>query len=101
MWLSKPWTCNVTLYDFVCSFLVSVLDSYKRLCLQSYGHSHLLTLLNLEKSGLLTSQSSSSGGSNYQQLRKMLGLTSDNEDPTNTTDFSYVHNGYAPLSVRY
>jgi len=78
-----------------------ILEAYKRLCLQSYGHSHLLTLLNLEKSGLLTAQPASGGSSsNYAVLRKRLNLTSDNEDPTTATDFAYVHNGYAPLSIR-
>jgi len=78
-----------------------ILEGYKRLCLQGYGHSHLLTLLNLERSGLLTQQPSTGGSSsNYAVLRKRLTLTSDHEDPTNTTDFAYVHNGYAPLSVR-
>merc|ERR1719400_1968234 len=33
-----------------------VLDGYRRLVLHSYGHAHLLSLLNLDKSGLLTKQ---------------------------------------------
>ena len=33
-----------------------VLDAYRKMILQVYGHRHLLSLINLEKAGLLTSQ---------------------------------------------
>ena len=33
-----------------------VLDSYRKMILHAYGHRHLLSLINLEKAGLLTSQ---------------------------------------------
>ena len=33
-----------------------VLESYRKMIMQVYGHRHLLSLINLEKAGLLTSQ---------------------------------------------
>ena len=42
-----------------------VLDAYRRMILQVYGHRHLLTLINLEKAGLLGTQGNSSNDSGY------------------------------------
>uniref|UniRef100_H3BFJ3 VPS33A core subunit of CORVET and HOPS complexes n=1 Tax=Latimeria chalumnae TaxID=7897 RepID=H3BFJ3_LATCH len=52
-----------------------VLDYYKREILQTYGYEHILTLNNLEKSGLLKLQSSSRN--NYPTIRKTLRLWMD------------------------
>lgn len=79
-----------------------VLDAYRKMILHVYGHRHLLSLINLEKSGLLTSQDSRSSGnsSNYAVLRRRLNLTQDDVNEQNPTDITYVHSVYAPLSVR-
>lgn len=74
-----------------------ILDSYRRLILQSYGYKHLLSLVNLEKLGLLAPQVSSR---NYAVLRKRLNLTLDDVDEQNPSDVAYVHSFYAPLSIR-
>ena len=71
--------------------------------LQVYGHSHLLSLINLEKAGLLTFQGStgsSSHSTNYAVLRRRLNLTQDDVNEQNPTDITYVHSVYAPLSIR-
>ncbi|NXX96059.1 VP33A protein, partial [Centropus bengalensis] len=75
-----------------------VLDYYKREILQTYGYEHLLTLNNLEKAGLLKSQTS--GRNNYPTIRKTLRLWMDDVNEQNPNDISYVYSGYAPLSVR-
>nr|XP_014339614.1 PREDICTED: vacuolar protein sorting-associated protein 33A [Latimeria chalumnae] len=75
-----------------------VLDYYKREILQTYGYEHILTLNNLEKSGLLKLQSSSRN--NYPTIRKTLRLWMDDVNEQNPNDISYVYSGYAPLSVR-
>ncbi|KAG7264889.1 hypothetical protein CRUP_007328 [Coryphaenoides rupestris] len=49
-----------------------VLDFYKREILQTYGYEHMLTLNNLEKTGLLKPQSTSRN--NYPTIRKTLKL---------------------------
>ncbi|XP_068419012.1 vacuolar protein sorting-associated protein 33A isoform X1 [Eschrichtius robustus] len=75
-----------------------VLDYYKREILQTYGYEHILTLHNLEKTGLLKPQT---GGRNtYPTIRKTLRLWMDDVNEQNPTDISYVYSGYAPLSVR-
>ena len=73
-------------------------DQYRRLLLQSYGHSWLLTLDHLASAGLLV-QSASTRPS-YSILRKRLGLIMDSVDEQNPSDIAYVHSVYAPLSVR-
>lgn len=78
-----------------------VVESYRKLVLQAYGHHHLLSLMNLEKAGLLTKQQTGGGNSaSYAVLRKRLNLTQSDEDEQNPTDISYVHCVYSPLSVR-
>ncbi|XP_007189634.1 vacuolar protein sorting-associated protein 33A isoform X2 [Balaenoptera acutorostrata] len=75
-----------------------VLDYYKREILQTYGYEHILTLHNLEKTGLLKPQT---GGRNtYPTIRKTLRLWMDDVNEQNPMDISYVYSGYAPLSVR-
>ncbi|KAJ3603720.1 hypothetical protein NHX12_028461 [Muraenolepis orangiensis] len=49
-----------------------VFDFYKREILQTYGYEHMLTLNNLEKTGLLKLQTSSRN--NYPTIRKTLKL---------------------------
>ncbi|XP_053442962.1 vacuolar protein sorting-associated protein 33A isoform X3 [Nycticebus coucang] len=75
-----------------------VLDYYKREILQTYGYEHILTLNNLEKAGLLKSQTG--GRNNYPTIRKTLRLWMDDVNEQNPMDISYVYSGYAPLSVR-
>lgn len=91
-----------------------VFEAYRKALLQQYGPTHLLSLLNLDKVGLLTTHgvnggggggangSSSSGAtaSNYAVLRKRLNLTQDDVNEQNPSDISYVHSVYAPLSIR-
>ena len=92
------------------------LDNFKRQILQAYGYQHLLTLDALEKMELLQSRSSAnalllpvmgaSAGANagsktnYNFLRKALGLIRDEVNEQDPNDIAYVYSGYAPLSVR-
>ena len=75
------------------------MEFYKREILQTYGYSHLLTLNNLEKVGLIR-LSGGYGNRNYNIWKKTLKLTIDNINEMNPSDIAYVHNGYAPISVR-
>uniref|UniRef100_UPI003AABE75D vacuolar protein sorting-associated protein 33A isoform X2 n=1 Tax=Centroberyx gerrardi TaxID=166262 RepID=UPI003AABE75D len=75
-----------------------VLDYYKREILQTYGYEHMLTLNNLEKTGLLKPQTSSRN--NYPTIRKTLKLWMEDANEQNPNDISYVYSGYAPLSIR-
>ncbi|XP_064209394.1 vacuolar protein sorting-associated protein 33A isoform X1 [Anguilla rostrata] len=97
-----------------------VLDYYKREILQTYGYEHILTLGNLEKTGLLKLQTSARNS--YPTIRKTLKLWMEDANeqnpndisyvysgyanphlsppPQNPNDISYVYSGYAPLSVR-
>ncbi|KAG8187464.1 hypothetical protein JTE90_009533 [Oedothorax gibbosus] len=72
------------------------LDYYKREIIQTYGYQHCLTLNNLEKAELLKVQ----GARSYSVIRKTLRLTVDDVNEQFPSDISYVHSGYAPLSVR-
>ena len=76
-----------------------ILDHYRRLILQSYGHVHLSSLVNLEKAGLLFANQSNSA-STYSILRKRLHLTQDDVNEQDPSDIAYVHSVYAPMSVR-
>jgi len=73
-------------------------DQYRRLVLQTYGHSWLITLDQLASAGLLV-QSPGTRPS-YSILRKRLGLIMDNVDEQNPADIAYVHSVYGPLSVK-
>ncbi|KAF2366399.1 Sec1-like protein [Trinorchestia longiramus] len=73
-----------------------LLEYYKRELVQTYGYHHILTLDNLGKAGLLTAQQQKS---NYATMRKTLRLIVDDVNELNPSDISYVHSGYAPLSV--
>lgn len=74
-----------------------VLDYYKRELVQTYGIDCLLTILNLEKVGLLRVQS---GTRSYAVLRKALNLTVEDFSEVSPKDISYVHSFYAPLTIR-
>ena len=77
-----------------------VLEHYRRLVLQSYGHVHLSSLVNLEKAGLLFAVNQSNSASTYSILRKRLHLTQDDVNEQDPSDIAYVHSVYAPMSVR-
>lgn len=74
-----------------------LLEYYKRELVQVYGIQALIAITHLEKVGLLRCQS---GVRPYMVLRKALHLTVEDTSEINPTDVSYVHSGYAPLSVR-
>ena len=76
------------------------LETYRKLLLQAYGHVHLTSMINLEKSKLLCSNSSTSASSIYSILRNRLRLTQDDVNEQNPNDITYVHSVYAPLSIR-
>ncbi|KAH8420652.1 hypothetical protein KR222_004638, partial [Zaprionus bogoriensis] len=78
-------------------FKERVLNYYKRELAQVYGLEVLLTISNLEKAGLLRTQSESRA---YAVLRKTLHLTVDDSVEVNPRDISYVHSFYAPLTAR-
>ena len=79
-----------------------VLEAYRKMILQVYGYRHLLSLINLERAGLLTAQGSGGAGNstNYAVLRRRLALTQDDVNELNPIDITYVHSVYAPLSIR-
>lgn len=74
-----------------------VLEHYKREIIHAYGFQHLITLYNLESSGLLRLQQSNRP---FTVIRRALNLTVDDVNEIQPTDISYVHSIYAPLSVR-
>ncbi|KAK7604487.1 hypothetical protein V9T40_005673 [Parthenolecanium corni] len=82
-----------------CGLKSKVLDQYKRDIIQTYGFQHILTLTNLEKAGLLRTQQ---GSRSFAVLRKTLKLISDDNSGTSSEpkDIHFVHELYAPLSVR-
>ena len=47
----------------------------RTLDLQAYGHKHALSLINLDKAGLLSAQPGGVSAGNYAVLRKRLHLT--------------------------
>lgn len=74
-----------------------VLEHYKREIIHAYGFQHMVTLHNLEASGLIRTQQSSRP---FAVIRRALNLTVDDVNEIHPTDISYVHSVYAPLSVR-
>ncbi|XP_019538536.2 vacuolar protein sorting-associated protein 33A [Aedes albopictus] len=74
-----------------------VLEYYKRELVQVYGLQVLLTIGNLEKAGLLKTQT---GTRTYAVLRKTLNLTAEHPEEVSPKDITYVHSVYAPLSIR-
>ncbi|KJE88792.1 vacuolar protein sorting-associated protein 33A [Capsaspora owczarzaki ATCC 30864] len=78
-------------------FKPKVLDYYRREILHTYGMEQLVTLANLEKTGLLRK---SDGKSSYPSLRKALRLVVEDVNQITPNDISYTFSGYAPISVR-
>ncbi|KAI8827289.1 Sec1-like protein [Fimicolochytrium jonesii] len=77
-----------------------VYDQFRRDIVQTYGHTHILTLQNLSKANLLRKQDPTTPRSPFPQLRKLLRLIVDDVNEHKPNDISYVYSGYAPLSVR-
>jgi len=83
---------------------VKVLENLKREILQTYGYSHLPTLLNLTSLSLITALPLPKIPLHpppppFAAIRKHLRLLSDT--PENApTDVSFVYSGYAPISSR-
>lgn len=78
-------------------FKEKVMNYYKRELVQVYGLNVLLKISNLEKAGLLYTQSESRA---YAVLRKTLNLTVEDVVEIEPKDISYVHSFYAPLTAR-
>nr|XP_039271179.1 vacuolar protein sorting-associated protein 33A-like [Styela clava] len=74
-----------------------VLDYYKREILHTYGFENVITLRNLEKSGLMQLPCKLW---NYNTIRKSLRLVVEDINEKDPRDIAYVHSGYAPLSAR-
>ncbi|PWN25926.1 Sec1-like protein [Jaminaea rosea] len=89
------------------------LEGFKRLVCQAYGYEQLVTMLRLEKLGMLyatagpassaatsAAASSSSSSSYFERVRQPLRLINDDVSESEPQDVAYVYSGYAPLSVR-
>ena len=72
-------------------------DALKRIIIQTYGYEQLLTICNLERSGILKRKDLLlvESMSTWHSLRKPFRLIDER-----VSDISYVAAGYAPLSVR-
>jgi hypothetical protein len=75
------------------------LEYFKREIIQTYGFPAILTLMNLEKAGLLQVYQSRSS---WSSLRKQLRLFEDqkSQGEGETLDASTVFEGYTPVSAR-
>lgn len=73
------------------------LDALRKLYLACYGYEEVVTLMNLADAGLLKPKEK---GFDWAAVKKAFNLLDLECNPVRPTDFSYVHNGYAPLSVR-
>ncbi|XP_052075554.1 vacuolar protein sorting-associated protein 33A-like isoform X1 [Mytilus californianus] len=73
-----------------------VLDYYKREVLQTYGFEHIVTIMNLERAGLIRLF----GNRTYPTIKKSLRLIMEDVNEMVPNDISYVYSGYAPLSIR-
>ena len=78
-------------------------DQWKRDIVQTYGFHHILTLSNLEKAGLLSSNKKTSA---FSAVRKQLrlvqasGRAGGGGGERASDDIAYVYDGIAPLIVR-
>ena len=93
----------ICLQSVVCGGLsTGVLENYKRLLLEFYGYDSLLTLHELSKAKLLSSNSeplTSYKRFNFSAIKRKMDLILD-VDPENPHDIAYVHMIYGPLSVK-
>jgi len=72
------------------------LETLKTEIIETYGFTHILTLNNMEKLGLLKCQEKAP----FQLLKKSLNLIVANVNEREPNDIAYVYSGYAPISVR-
>jgi len=79
-------------------------DQVRRLFVHTYGYPVLMTLINLERVGLLRRRDlvlvETQQQAAWQGLRKQLRLINERVNMLRPDDFAYVSAGYAPLSVR-
>ncbi|KAM9994732.1 hypothetical protein ACTFIY_000926 [Dictyostelium cf. discoideum] len=73
------------------------LEFFKREVIQTYGCSHILTLHNLEKLGLIHKADLKP---TFPSIRKDLHLIIEDLNEQSPNDIAYTYSGYAPLSVR-
>jgi len=73
------------------------LDAIRKFYLTCYGFEEVVTLMNLHDAGLLKLKDR---GFEWAAVKKAYNLLDLECNPLMPVDFSYVHNGYAPLSVR-
>eukprot|EP00658_Telonema_sp_P-2_P040793 TRINITY_DN29176_c0_g2_i1.p1 TRINITY_DN29176_c0_g2~~TRINITY_DN29176_c0_g2_i1.p1 ORF type:complete len:460 (-),score=139.15 TRINITY_DN29176_c0_g2_i1:244-1623(-) len=75
------------------------LDFFRRELHHSYGYETVLTLMNLEKLGMLKQQGDK-GSAQWKNIKTGFKLINDDIDEENPQDIAYTHCLYAPLSVR-
>ena len=74
-----------------------ILGFFKREILQCYGFWHLLSLVNLEKAGLLKSKSNKT--TDWETLKDKMKLINYYEEEVDE-EASFAYSGYCPLSIR-
>ena len=70
----------------------------------NYGYQEMVTLMNLQDAGLfkqkLDKKQQGYFDWNWNKIKETFNLIDENMNRKAPQDFSYVYNGYAPISVR-
>lgn len=74
-------------------------ESFRKELIHSYGFQFMTTLYNLEYCGLIKRRETYPS-IDWKSVTKYLQLIDENVEEEKPSSISYVHSGYAPLSVR-
>lgn len=78
-------------------------DSLRRTFIMNYGYQEIVTLMNLQDAGLFKLKDKKAPGYfdwNWEKIKNVLNLVNEDINLVSPSDFSFVHNGYAPISIR-
>ena len=69
----------------------------------NYGYQEIVTLMKLQDAGLLKLKDKKAPGYfdwNWDKITAALNLVNENVNYASPSDISFVHNGFAPISIR-
>lgn len=74
-------------------------DVIRRAFIINYGYHELVTLMNLQDAGLIKAHDAAKKW-DWNKIKTELQLINEEFNPRVPTDISFVHNGFAPMSIR-
>jgi hypothetical protein len=78
-------------------------DAIRRSFIMNYGYQEMITLMNLQDSGMFKLKDKKAPGYfdwNWEKIKTSLDLLNEECNMIAPSDISFVYNGFCPMSVR-